>query len=128
ISALKAGSAIALCKTRFATEFLQHEFKLAPHYVGFTTPEPCEAENGPAYDVRLVAHLAGTSGMKGTLAVLRAWAECGGVAHAATLLVTRQPSAFARTPNDLAYWDGLKPEPGATYLGIAGLERHGNMY
>jgi hypothetical protein len=128
VRALTAGDAVALCKTAHADQFLRREFGVAPLQIGFTTPELSGPAEGPAKDARLVAHLAGASGMKGTAAVLRAWAEHGGLAAAATLFVTRQPPVFARAPDDLAYWDGLRPARGATYRGIGELERHGNMY
>ncbi len=83
-------------------------------------------------DPALVAHLAGTSSMKGTLAVLTGWVEGGGLAAAATLFITRQPSDFAPAPPELAYWDALPRELGVAYNtdggAIPNLERHGNVY
>jgi glycosyltransferase involved in cell wall biosynthesis len=118
-----------LCKTEYARRVLRDSFDLDSRYIGFTTPPgPPPAGPPPRPDARLVAHFAGTSGMKGTLAVLRAWVEHGGLALPATLFVTRQPSDFARAPADLAYWEGLAPDAGVSYLGIPGLERHGNVY
>lgn len=125
--ALTTGRVAALCKTEYACRVLRDSFGLDPLRVGFTTP-PYVAPLDGQHDARLVAHLAGTSGLKGTLTVLRAWVEHGGLDLSATLFITRQPADFARAPADLAYWDKLAPDTGATFLGIVGLERHKNIY
>jgi len=126
VDALTRGLAIALCKSRFAAEFLLEKFSIDSVYLGFTSPEIPSYPSTPPR--RLVLHIAGESPLRGTLEVLRGWSSKGGYRLDADLFVVRRPADFERAPADFAYWKLLSPQLVGEFMGIGPVERVENIY
>jgi hypothetical protein len=123
-SALRSGKARALCKTRAGLAALEAA-GLAGELLAFGgRPEPGPAAPAPQAPGELVLHLAGPSPLKGTLALLRAWAALGAERGAAQLFVACRGAANAAA---LEFWASLGPKPATFALpgaagGLRGLE------
>lgn len=125
IDALISKKVVGLCKTKYAHDLLSAN-KINSIFTSFTTPDIRNTKL--VKDFRLVVHLAGYSWLKGTLEVLQGWFENAGTELDAILFVTCQIADFAPKSAALEYWDSLQPESNATFIGIIGLERKGNVF
>jgi FkbM family methyltransferase len=129
----------ALCKTAHAQKLLE-SMGVPTLLTKFTTPAATTTEsltvnvtaNAVAHDTTLLIHLAGTSMLKGTEALLRAWVGGGGLDIAGvTLFVTRELGPLHSSP-DITYWNSLAHAPLAQFRTSGGIvvknvETYGNI-